>query len=240
MKPPVAPTAAKVSGMPVRVSVSEGYRLWSQTYDFEPNPLLALEFRILTGKLLPLKGKVFLDVGCGTGRWMAYAASMGAKPVGVDLSFEMLSAARLKVQLGGRLIRAHGCDLPLPDQFADLVISSFSVGYTDCLGRQLQELNRVARRGARIVVSDLHPRACQLGWRRSFRYKSQVYEIEHRCYAVDQLLEAGRTAGMTLRDVLEPHFGEPEYRTMREAGKAGSIDEVSSVPAVLAVEWEAS
>ena len=33
-----------------------------------------------------LKGKLVMDVGCGTGRYMEIAASMGAEVIGVDLS----------------------------------------------------------------------------------------------------------------------------------------------------------
>lgn len=238
MKQPNLPTATRASEFPVLVSVPEGYRLWSQTYDSDPNPLLALEFRTLAGKLVSLEGVVFLDIGCGTGRWMAHAAARGARPFGVDLSYQMLAVAQRKPQLSGRLIQADGCDLPLQDQCADLVMSSFCVGYTGCLGPKLRELSRVARRGARVVVSDLHPRARQMGWHPSFHHGSKVYEIEHCSYTTEQLLEAGRCADLVLRDILEPHFGEPEHRIMRGAGKARSIDEVSSVPAVLAVEWE--
>ncbi len=238
MKPPTPPGSVRPTQIPVRISVPEGYRLWSRTYDSDPNPLLAIELRTLADRLINLEGKVFLDVGCGTGRWMARAAARGAKSVGVDLSFEMLAEARCKAQLAGRLIQADGCGLPLRDHFADMVMSSFSLGYTGCLERSIRELSRVARLGARVVVSDLHPRACQMGWRRSFRNASTVYEIESCFYTVERVLDAGRSAGLTLQNILEPHFGEPEYRIMQSAGKAACFDEVSSVPAVLAVEWE--
>ncbi len=238
MKPPILASGTRGSVIPIVVSAREGYRLWSETYDSDPNPLLALEFRTLARKMMSLEGKVFLDVGCGTGRWTEHAAAEGARCIGIDLSREMLAVAQSKVGLAGRLSQADGCSLPLPDRCADLVLSSFSLGYAGRLELSVRELSRVAKRGARVLVSDMHPLARHTGWQRSFRHGSEVYEIENGSYTVEQLIEAGRTVDLVLRELQAPHIGEPERRIMRRAGKAAAIDKVSAVPAVLVVEWE--
>ena len=60
----------------IQVPAGVGYRLWSKSYDADPNPLLTLEARMLAGYLGDLNGKIFLDVACGTARSMVYAAQM--------------------------------------------------------------------------------------------------------------------------------------------------------------------
>jgi hypothetical protein len=65
-----------------------------------------------------------------------------------------------------------------------------------------------------------------------------VIEIESYRYTSDQLVAAGREAGMRLREMLEPHLGEPERQLMRDAGKQDLVDQVAAIPALLILEWE--
>src|SRR5262249_59888507 len=78
------------------VSASEAYRLWAATLDAEGNALVALETRYLTPMLGGLHGKRFLDVACGTGRWLLHAHAQGAIVAGVDFCREMLLQAGTK------------------------------------------------------------------------------------------------------------------------------------------------
>jgi predicted TPR repeat methyltransferase len=91
----------------VLVGAQEGYRLWSRSYDRDLNPVVALERRVVRELLGPLSGRCFLDVATGTGYWLNYARSRGARVYGVDLSAEMLAEAASKPGLKERLIRAN-------------------------------------------------------------------------------------------------------------------------------------
>ena len=59
----------------MRVSAIEGHRNWAPIYDTGPNPLLALETRVLSEKLSPFDAPRFLDVACGPGYMTAQAAA---------------------------------------------------------------------------------------------------------------------------------------------------------------------
>jgi SAM-dependent methyltransferase len=50
--------------------------------------------------LASLQGKLVLEIGCGTGRWLTRARDHGVKIIGLDLSSAMLSLA--KVRFGPR------------------------------------------------------------------------------------------------------------------------------------------
>jgi 2-polyprenyl-3-methyl-5-hydroxy-6-metoxy-1,4-benzoquinol methylase len=163
----------------VLVSVQEGYRLWSRSYDGDLNPVVALARRVGRGRLGPLSGRCFLDVATGTGYWLNYARSRGARAYGVDLSPEMLLEAASKPSLKERLICADMSVLPLKNEAADIAVCSLALGYVPSVRDLFRELARVAKRASgRVIVSDLHELAIQAGWRWCFKVQGREYQIE--------------------------------------------------------------
>jgi len=215
-------------GKPVTlVSVEEGYRIWSAHYDRSPNPLTALETRILVGRLGLSAGCRFLDAGAGTGRWMKYAAAQGAHAAGIDLSSEMLAAAA-DPSLSGRLVRGDIRRLPLADRSFEFALCSLTLGYIESAEDAVAELARVSRR---IIVSDIHPAALDAGWTRSFRIRDRVYEIQnfrHRLLC---------PAGLREEWSIDGYFGEPERHIFEIAGMTDAFEAATAVPAIRAVCW---
>ncbi len=230
MKPadsePDVPTdpVASVPRRGARVTVCEAYALWARTYDASPNPLVALEERFLEPMLPPLTGKVVVDIGCGTGRWLARLSSRGAGlHLGVDLSHAMLDQAATKPRLSGRLVQADCLRLPLAPAIADVVLCSFVLGYVD-VGRLAQEVGRIARNGADLYVSEFHPDGYALGWKRGFRRGDQRVELPTEPYSPEEAAHAFRLHGFDLIQKVEPGFGEPERNIFVAAGKGGVYD----------------
>ena len=88
------------------LSTTEGYRLWSQVYDSEPNPMLLLEQRFLEPLLPPVVGRDVVDLGCGTGRWLEKLALLKPRSlIGIDSSAHMLARAVGKVRGSATLLR---------------------------------------------------------------------------------------------------------------------------------------
>jgi len=218
----------------VIVPVIEGYRLWSAGYDEGPNPLLALEMRVLSQRLGVLNGLRVLDAGSGTGRWMIQAASRGARVLGIDTCREMVLKAGEKPGLCGRSALADIRRIPLPDDTFDLSLSSFTVGYLPSPGVAFRELARVARR---VIVSDLHPDAARAGWTRSFRVRNRSYEFVHYEHSIDELDACAWSAGLVPEWRIEAAFGEPEREIFRRAGKENAFEKTRGVPAVLINSW---
>jgi malonyl-CoA O-methyltransferase len=214
----------------VRVTAIEGHRLWASSYDAGPNPLLALETRLLHVKLGSLRNTRLLDVACGTGRWMHLARQQGAQVFGMDFCLEMLAEASRK-GLAGHLALADVTSIPLPDRTADLTLCSFALGYIASPRHALAEMARVTRPGGRVVVTDLHPSALAAGWTRSFRSDGQVYQIDHHPHPP----ETWASPGLSLDWRLDAPFAEPEREIFRQAGK--SFEELTRIPAVLAMCW---
>ncbi len=142
------------------VSAAQGYEMWSDHYDSTPNPLLALETRMLAPRLGDLCGRTVLDVAAGTGRWMSYSVAHGAHALGIDLSAQMLGVASGKTGLSGRLVLGDASVLPFRSDSFDLAICSFALSYLPCAAPALAEMARVARR---VVISDMHPARGTIG-----------------------------------------------------------------------------
>ena len=226
------------SHAPTRVSTGEGYRLWAATYDEDLNPLLAVERRALGPMLPDLRGKHSLDVGCGTGRWLRAFVERGARTaVGIDASPEMIMRAAAKPLLRNRLVLAHALALPLHRGSADVIVCSFAVGHILDTRAFARELARVARPGADVFVTDMHPAARALGWRCAFRCADRTVEIETFVRALPDLRDSFENGGFRLVKSGEFRFGESERPIFRAAGKDALFLTAQRVPAVLILHF---
>src|SRR5579871_3021966 len=165
-----------------RLSPAEAYRLWACSWDNSSSPIVELERRYLSPSLQDLQGKNFLDIGCGTGRWLSYAAQVGARTIGIDLSFEMLQQAARKPGLHGRTAVADMANLPLSEGSADVVLCALSLGHCRDAVSVFGGLLRLAKPRGRVTISDFHPDAIRKGWKRTFQYGAETMEVESYPY----------------------------------------------------------
>jgi ubiquinone/menaquinone biosynthesis C-methylase UbiE len=138
--------------------VVEAFDAWSEVYDTQPNPLLALEERVLGSMMPDVRGLDVLDAGCGTGRWLEWLVARSPRSlVGVDISPAMLLLAGIKLSHNCSLRLGSCTALPVNDTSCDMVLSSFVVSYLADLEAFAREIDRVARPGATIFLADMHP-----------------------------------------------------------------------------------
>lgn len=83
------------------------------------------DFILKTGRTpADLKGKLVLDVGCGTGRFMEVAGAEGAETVGVDLSFAVETAAEnMRGKEKAHVVQADVFHLPFKPGVFDFIYS---------------------------------------------------------------------------------------------------------------------
>ena len=216
------------------MSAGAAYPLWAKTYDLDPNPLVALEHRILSEHLNLIPGERLMDLGTGTGRWVEHALSHDIRAIGVDLCPEMLAVAATKCGVRGRLACADVCSLPFPSQSVDVAVCSLALGYIDRLDLAFLEMARIARR---IYISDLHPDAVRSGWVRSFRTGSGSYQIEHYDHLWPRVEACALAAGLRLVSRIDASFDEYERAIFERAGKANAFLAAQRVPAILISAW---
>ena len=129
--------------------------------------------------LLPdLKDLDVLDAGCGTGRMLSLLKTRNPRSLmGVDSSQAMVERAR---STHGAEVRFGSCTaLPLADASVDYLVSSFVLSYISDLEAFADEVQRVTRSGAAVLLSDIHPDTARaLNWKRSFRWSGQEIEVQ--------------------------------------------------------------
>jgi SAM-dependent methyltransferase len=181
--------------------VLAGYDAWAPLYDDDGNPLTAIEGPAFRAWFGPLEGARVLDLGCGTGRHTLPLAAGGAEVAAVDGSAEMLARARRKLT-GYRVdwLRLRLPDrLPFADGLFDLVVLGLVAEHLEDLAAVLVEAARVARPGARCLISTLHPDRTAAGQRARFidpitGERRQIATI-HR--SADEYLAIARESGWT-------------------------------------------
>ncbi|MEA3055831.1 MAG: demethylmenaquinone methyltransferase / 2-methoxy-6-polyprenyl,4-benzoquinol methylase [Actinomycetota bacterium] len=99
---------------------------------------------------LPAGSRV-LDLAAGTGDFCRELARGGLRPVGIDLSFGMLVAARTDAPL----VQGDALRLSVPDRSVDGVTCGFALRNLRALEPFFDELARVVRPGGRIALLDV-------------------------------------------------------------------------------------
>ena len=220
----------------------EVFDSWADVYDAQPNPLLSLEQRLLGAMLADVRGLDILDAGCGTGRWLERLAELSPRSLlGVDTSSAMLKVAGSKLNNQCDLRLGSCTALPVPDASADMVLCSFVVSYLDDLDSFACEIDRVARPGATVVLSDMHPETeASLNWVRWSKAKDSGTRIHGRGWPLQQISGAFEARGFRVVSLAEPVFGVQEREIFEECGRPDLYHAASDLPAIYLLQLRKS
>jgi hypothetical protein len=97
----------------------------------------------------------------------------------------------------------------------------------------VRELARVAKTGAHVLVSDLHPEAYARGWRTGFRDSSSAVQIEMLPRTAEEIIRAFYAGGFECLTHVPLCLGEPEKPIFVQAGKEDFFEVACRMPAVL-------
>jgi cytosine/adenosine deaminase-related metal-dependent hydrolase/ubiquinone/menaquinone biosynthesis C-methylase UbiE len=206
----------------------------SSSYDTQVNPLLSLEQRYLSLLIPNISGLDICDAGCGSGRWLSYLAEKKPRSLtGIDTSAAMIQVARQKRIPDIRLLQCPCEETPFPSHRFDLILSSFVLSYIDDLERVAAEIDRIARNGCDLFLSDMHPETqAQLGWKRSFPTLEGPVGFETVRHNMRQVLATFAGPGWETCAAIEAEFGAPEREAFETAGRLDRLREADGFPAI--------
>ena len=216
----------------------EVFDTWAEVYDTQPNPLLSLEQRVLGPMLPDVRGLDVLDAGCGTGRWLHQFVDRSPRSLlGVDISPAMLLLAAIKLDQSCDLRLGSCTALPVSDCAADVVLSSFVVSYLHDLEAFAEEIDRVARPGATIFLTDMHPNTeASCNWRRSFQARGSDTQIHGRGWSLHEITRAFQARGFKPLSLVEATFSREEMLVFEQCGRLDLYHSAATLPAIYVLQ----
>jgi ArsR family transcriptional regulator len=104
---------------------------------------------------------LLVDLGTGTGRMLEIFGPRAGRAVGFDISPDMLTIARAKIDETGAencQVRQGDCaNVPLEDGTADIVILHQVLHFLDDPQRALNEAARITKPGGAVLIADFGP-----------------------------------------------------------------------------------
>jgi len=151
-------------------------------------------------------GERLLDVGCGTGHWSRFFASLGYAVTGVDISERMLKIAKANDRPTCTFELADACNLPYATHSFEVVTAITTLEFVSDASEALREMFRCVKTSGRVLIGALN-RIAPTNQKRL--KKGEEPYISGRLLAPEEL-----------RQLLEP-FGCVRMKTTRERSDAG-------------------
>jgi ubiquinone/menaquinone biosynthesis C-methylase UbiE len=187
--------------------IAYAYDRWSEQYDRDPNATRDLDALVLRQAGLRLRGRVVLEIGCGTGKNTEWLARESRDVIAMDFSEGMLSRARARVNAPHVRFVAHDVRdaWPVAAKSVDVVTCNLVLEHVRALPPIFREAVRVLRADGRLFISELHPFRQLLGGQARFTHaqSGETTYVPAFRHSVSEFINAGLAAGLQLREMGE-------------------------------------
>jgi ubiquinone/menaquinone biosynthesis C-methylase UbiE len=179
-----------------------------------------------------------LEVGCGTGHWLAALAPHVRSAAGLDPSAGMLSRARAAVP-GAMLVRGRASALPWPAASFDRVLAVNALHHFGGPDAFVAEARRVLRPGGGVLVVGLDPHVGVDRWWIYEHFPSALAADRARYPATARLRELLASAGFVNAETTVAQH-RPVSLTIAEADARGLLarDSTSQLAVIGTAEYE--
>jgi ubiquinone/menaquinone biosynthesis C-methylase UbiE len=141
------------------MDIKQAYNIWADQYDSNSNKTRDLEAISLRTTLQDFQFNNCLEIGCGTGKNTAYLVTIAKQVTAVDLSEEMLSKAKQKINTNN--VQFIQADITTDWTFAkseyDLVTFSLVLEHIENLDAIFRKLSNVVETRGLVYIGELHP-----------------------------------------------------------------------------------
>lgn len=150
------------SEIQIKEMVAHKWDLASETFDTHPGHGIQSQkerdaWKSAFQEIFPKKSLKILDVGCGTGELSLLFAEMGHKVTGIDISRQMLKAAKTKAEASGADITFWEGDAenpPYDTSSFDIVFSRHLLWTLPNPKTAVENWKRVLRKNGKVVIID--------------------------------------------------------------------------------------
>jgi ubiquinone/menaquinone biosynthesis C-methylase UbiE len=141
------------------MDVKQAYDIWAAQYDTTINSTRDLEAISLRTTLADFQFDLCLEIGCGTGKNTEWLLQKAKQVLSVDLSDEMLSVARKKIN--SDKVRFLQADITrewdFTNQVFDLVTFSLVLEHIENLDDIFNKVSKATAPNGFVYVGELHP-----------------------------------------------------------------------------------
>ena len=187
------------------------YSPLAASYDtrYDVNPLAGIG-HALNGLAARIDAASILEVGCGTGRWLATVAAPGRTVCGVDPSLAMLARAAAK---GSAVAAARAADLPFPPATFDLVFAVNAIHHFGDAAGFIHSASGLLRAGGALAIVTIDPRLIRARYFYQFFDGTLERDLE-RHPSLGDLVNAMASAGLAR---IQMEVAESASRSFRGA-----------------------
>lgn len=198
-------------------STSEAYDLWSSTYDFVDNPLVAQSEVALDELTALVHGASVLELGCGTGRLASRMLGAGASSyTGVDASQGMLERAAARGLVGATWVCGELAAPPVPAASFDVVLFCLVLEHVRDLTPALAAARRALAPGGQVLALELHAELATRGIGAHFEHQGETVRIASFAHDAAELRAACAAAALVPTRICEWF---PDQRALARSSK---------------------
>lgn len=173
--------------------LADRYDCWYQTGKGKVYDLIEKQtFLDLIGTVPP--GKELLEIGCGTGWWSSFFSRLGFSVTGVDISSEMVDAARVKNIPAATFQEVDAHELPFADNSFSASAAITSLEFMREPPKVMQEMVRCTKSPGGIIYLGLLNPIAKINRKR--RNKSDSLYAKARFFTLKEIEEAWSRHGM--------------------------------------------
>ena len=192
----------------------KAYDDWSKQYDSNINKTRDLEAKALREILSEVDFNSCLEIGCGTGKNTEWLVTKAKRITAVDLSKEMLSKAREKIN--SDKVQFLQTDITKSWVFTkekfDLVTFSLVLEHIENLDHIFNEAAKVLIPGGYIYIGELHPFKQYNGTKARYESNEGLQILDCYNHNISDFIQSAKRSGFEIENINE--YFDDEDRTV--------------------------
>jgi ubiquinone/menaquinone biosynthesis C-methylase UbiE len=178
----------------------QAYNSWASQYDTNDNKTRDLEAKALRDILSTISFNTVLEIGCGAGKNTEWLLQKAQRITAVDLSEEMLSKAKEKIQSDNiEFIQFDiNNDWNFTERTFDLIAFSLVLEHIENLDHIFKEVYKKLNDEGFVYIGELHPFKQYSGTKARFETKEGLQIVQCYNHHISDFIQSAKKYGLKL------------------------------------------